>query len=178
SLFSSLPSTSSLPSSFNPITTSKIVIRWSSPRSLSIMLHPTTFLFILLFAPVVSIVCYKCETEGGTCNEGECEGSVCIKMETSNKDNNRKTIHKTCGDEIEDVSCTQSQFGSKWTSRCVCDRPLCNGDSALVEAGLEASSSPPPPGSFSQTALLIAVLIFVGASCSILVVSTICVQFC
>ncbi|GMR53893.1 hypothetical protein PMAYCL1PPCAC_24088, partial [Pristionchus mayeri] len=156
---------------------------------------PSSFLFLLLFASGTSIVCFQCETDGGTCNEGECEGAVCIKMETANKENSqsppppppfeiplntsdRRTIHKTCGEEIEDVSCTQSQFGSKWTSRCVCDRPLCNGDSALVEAGLESSSAAPPAGSFSQTALLVAVLIFVGASCTILVVSTICVQFC
>ena len=32
------------------------------------------------------ITCYDCHSDQGTCNEGECEGVVCIKMETSNKD--------------------------------------------------------------------------------------------
>lgn len=28
-------------------------------------------------------------------------------------------------------------FIHRWTSRCVCDRPLCNGDSALVEVSID-----------------------------------------
>ncbi|WKX90358.1 hypothetical protein Q1695_009305 [Nippostrongylus brasiliensis] len=125
-----------------------------------------------------SIICYDCHSDQGTCNEGECEGVVCIKMETSNKDNDRRTIQKTCGDELEEVACQQSGFGSKWMSRCVCDTPLCNGDQALIDAGLEPSSAAPPPGQFTQFALLVAILVFVGASCSLIVIATICVQFC
>ncbi|VDO25299.1 unnamed protein product [Haemonchus placei] len=116
-----------------------------------------------------AIICYDCHSDQGTCNEGECEGVVCIKMETSNKDNgkNRRTIQKSCGDEHEEVACQQSGFGSKWMSRC-----------ALIDAGLEPSSAAPPPGQFTQFALLIAILVFVGASCSLIVIATICVQFC
>ncbi len=36
---------------------------------------------------VTGIKCYDCHSDQGTCNEGECEGQVCIKMETSNMDN-------------------------------------------------------------------------------------------
>ncbi|KAE9413339.1 hypothetical protein Angca_000136, partial [Angiostrongylus cantonensis] len=138
----------------------------------------------------LSIICYDCHSDQGTCNEGECEGLVCIKMETSNKDNvsemkyifwklaDRKTIQKSCGDELEEVACQQSGFGSKWMSRCVCDSPLCNGDQALIDAGLEPSSAAPPPAHFTQFALLVAILVFVGASCSLIVIATICVQFC
>lgn len=38
------------------------------------------------------------------------------KVEITNNVLDRRTIHKTCGEEIEDVSCTQSQFGSKLVS--------------------------------------------------------------
>ncbi|VDL71033.1 unnamed protein product [Nippostrongylus brasiliensis] len=168
----------------------------TSHRSFEILL-----LFHAFFAGW-SIICYDCHSDQGTCNEGECEGIVCIKMETSNKDNDRRTIQKTCGDELEEVACQQSGFGSKWMSRCVCDTPLCNGDQiqpskpdsnpklvrnarqdsalgqALIDAGLEPSSAAPPPGQFTQFALLVAILVFVGASCSLIVIATICVQFC
>lgn len=139
------------------------------------------FIFLLLFHASLSasaIICYDCHSDQGTCNEGECEGVVCIKMETSNKDNERRTIQKSCGDEHEEVACQQSGFGSKWMSRCVCDSPLCNGDQALIDAGLEPSSAAPPAGQFTQFALLVAILVFVGASCSLIVIATICVQFC
>ncbi|VDN35155.1 unnamed protein product [Cylicostephanus goldi] len=49
---------------------------------------------------------------------------------------------------------------------------------ALIDAGLEPSSAAPPPGQFTQFALLIAILVFVGASCSLIVIATVCVQFC
>lgn len=34
-----------------------------------------------------AIFCYDCHSDHGTCNDGKCDGIVCIKMETSNKDN-------------------------------------------------------------------------------------------
>ncbi|CAJ0578421.1 unnamed protein product, partial [Mesorhabditis spiculigera] len=120
----------------------------------------TVGLLILLYPKgVFSIICYDCHAEQGTCNEGECEGAVCIKMETSNKQDERKTITKTCGDEMEEVACQQSGFGSKWTSRCVCHTSLCNGDDALAEAGLEPSSAAPPAASTTQFALMVAILV-------------------
>ncbi|EYC10079.1 hypothetical protein Y032_0057g2750 [Ancylostoma ceylanicum] len=51
-----------------------------------------SFIFLLLFhafLPGIAIICYDCHSDQGTCNEGECEGVVCIKMETSNKDNGK-----------------------------------------------------------------------------------------
>uniref|UniRef100_A0A1I7XNS9 Activin_recp domain-containing protein n=1 Tax=Heterorhabditis bacteriophora TaxID=37862 RepID=A0A1I7XNS9_HETBA len=162
---------------------------------------PLVYLYIYIYIRSYSIICYDCHSDQGTCNEGECEGIVCIKMETANKDNGslivstpeislyayinifntsaeRKIIQKGCGDEQEEVSCQKSGFGSKWMSRCVCDSPLCNGDQALIDAGLESSSAPPPQAQFTQFALLVAILIFVGASCSLIVIATVCVQFC
>ncbi|VDK43626.1 unnamed protein product, partial [Gongylonema pulchrum] len=68
----------------------------------------------------------------------------------------RRTVQKGCSEEYEESGCQQSAFGSKWTSRCVCDRSMCNGDSALIAAGLEPSSgtitATPIPG--AQLALL------------------------
>ncbi|KAK0426427.1 hypothetical protein QR680_009703 [Steinernema hermaphroditum] len=49
----------------------------------------------------------------------------------------RRTVQKGCGLEYEDSECQQTGLGSKWTSRCVCDQPLCNGDAALIASGLE-----------------------------------------
>ncbi|ULU13476.1 hypothetical protein L5515_002245 [Caenorhabditis briggsae] len=126
----------------------------------------------------IAITCYDCHSDQGTCNDGECEGVVCIKMETANKADDRRTIHKTCGDEAEEMSCQQSAFGSKWMSRCVCDTPFCNGDQALIDSGLEPSSAAPPAAHYTQFALLVAICVFVGASCSLILIATICVQFC
>ncbi|VDM94805.1 unnamed protein product [Thelazia callipaeda] len=89
---------------------------------------------------VEGVFCYDCHSELGTCNDGECEGAVCLKMETSNRDNDRRTVQKGCGERYEENGCQQSTFGSKWTSRCVCGQSMCNGDDALVAAGLESSS--------------------------------------
>ncbi|CAG8860234.1 Activin_recp domain-containing protein [Caenorhabditis elegans] len=134
--------------------------------------------FLLCFEATIAITCYDCHSDQGTCNDGECEGVVCIKMETANKADDRRTIHKTCGDEAEEMSCQQSAFGSKWMSRCVCDTPLCNGDQALIDSGLEPSSAAPPAAHYTQFALLVAIIVFVGASCLLILVATVCVQFC
>ncbi|CAB3408618.1 unnamed protein product [Caenorhabditis bovis] len=137
-----------------------------------------SFFAAALITVSLAITCYDCHSDQGTCNDGECEGTVCIKMETSSKDNDRRTIHKTCGDDIEEMSCQQSSFGSKWMSRCVCDTAFCNGDQALIDAGLEPSSAAPPASHYTQFALLVAIIVFVGASCSLILIATICVQFC
>ncbi|CAL2028250.1 unnamed protein product [Caenorhabditis brenneri] len=136
------------------------------------------FVFLLCIEVTIAITCYDCHSDQGTCNDGECEGIVCIKMETANKADDRRTIHKTCGDETEEMSCQQSAFGSKWMSRCVCDTPFCNGDQALIDSGLEPSSAAPPAAHYTQFALLVAICVFVGASCSLILIATICVQFC
>ncbi|KAF1769974.1 hypothetical protein GCK72_001791 [Caenorhabditis remanei] len=148
------------------------------------------FIFLVCFEATIAITCYDCHSDQGTCNDGECEGVVCIKMETANKADGeteigrkrpldyRRTIHKTCGDEAEEMSCQQSAFGSKWMSRCVCDTPFCNGDQALIDSGLEPSSAAPPAAHYTQFALLVAICVFVGASCSLILIATICVQFC
>uniref|UniRef100_A0A915C4X1 Activin types I and II receptor domain-containing protein n=2 Tax=Parascaris univalens TaxID=6257 RepID=A0A915C4X1_PARUN len=138
------------------------------------------FGFILLVIQRgVAILCFDCHSDQGTCNDGECEGAVCIKMETSNRDNERRTVQKWCGEELEESGCQQSGFGSKWTSRCVCERALCNGDAALVAAGLEPSSGTVPTSlPVTHLALLSFVLFFVAASCSLLLINTLCVHCC
>ncbi|KAK0426426.1 hypothetical protein QR680_009703 [Steinernema hermaphroditum] len=93
--------------------------------------------FVLCVHRGAAIICFDCHSDQGTCNEGECEGVVCVKMETSNIDDDRRTVQKGCGLEYEDSECQQTGLGSKWTSRCVCDQPLCNGDAALIASGLE-----------------------------------------
>uniref|UniRef100_A0A1I7ZZU7 UPAR/Ly6 domain-containing protein n=1 Tax=Steinernema glaseri TaxID=37863 RepID=A0A1I7ZZU7_9BILA len=100
---------------------------------------PLLLLLLLLFCVQrgATIICFDCHSDQGTCNEGECEGVVCVKMETSNIDDDRRTVQKGCGMEYEESECQQTGLGSKWTSRCVCDQPLCNGDRALIASGLE-----------------------------------------
>ncbi|CAD5234677.1 unnamed protein product [Bursaphelenchus xylophilus] len=85
--------------------------------------------------------CYDCRADDNTCNVGECQGVVCIKMETSNMDNDRKTVHKTCSDEYEPTQCKQSGFGSKLITRCTCEGNFCNGDDNLNAAGLQPATS-------------------------------------
>ncbi|KHN87408.1 hypothetical protein Tcan_13916 [Toxocara canis] len=126
-----------------------------------------------------TILCFDCHSDQGTCNDGECEGAVCIKMETSNRDNERRTVQKGCGEEVEESGCQQSSFGSKWTSRCVCERSLCNGDAALVAAGLEPSSGTVAASlPITQLILLSFVLFFIAASCSLLLINTLCIHCC
>ncbi|CAI5437824.1 unnamed protein product [Caenorhabditis angaria] len=139
------------------------------------------FLAVAIIPAIFSITCYDCHSDQGACNDGECEGLVCIKLETSNKDNDRRTVQKTCSDEFEaptTPSCQQSIIGSKFMSRCVCDMPFCNGDKQLMDFGLEPTSSAPPASHYTQFALLVAIVFFVGASCSLILIATICVQFC
>ena len=80
--------------------------------------------------------------------------------------------------ELEESACQQSGLGSKWTTRCACDRDLCNGDSALVAAGLEESGEPAEKSLSTGAIALIAIGIFAAASCSMLLISTVCVQLC
>uniref|UniRef100_A0A914HRE8 Protein quiver n=1 Tax=Globodera rostochiensis TaxID=31243 RepID=A0A914HRE8_GLORO len=84
-----------------------------------------------------AISCYDCRSEDISCNVGECVGSTCVKMETSNVDNERKTISKSCNNEFEDNQCKQSYLGLKVVLRCTCDSNFCNGDRNLVAAGLQ-----------------------------------------
>uniref|UniRef100_A0A0N4U5R9 Activin_recp domain-containing protein n=1 Tax=Dracunculus medinensis TaxID=318479 RepID=A0A0N4U5R9_DRAME len=124
-----------------------------------------------------AIFCYDCHSDHGTCNDGKCDGIVCIKMETSNKDNERRTVQKGCGDDIEENGCQQSGFGSKWTSRCVCDRSWCNGDEQLAASGLESSSGTVNTSlPKTQLALILFIFVFLAASCLLLIFNTICVQ--
>ncbi|CAD5229221.1 unnamed protein product [Bursaphelenchus okinawaensis] len=85
--------------------------------------------------------CYDCRADDATCNVGECQGVICVKMETSNMDNDRKTVHKTCSDEYETTQCKQSGFGSKLITRCTCEGNFCNGDDHLNAAGLQPAAS-------------------------------------
>uniref|UniRef100_A0AAF5Q1P9 Uncharacterized protein n=1 Tax=Wuchereria bancrofti TaxID=6293 RepID=A0AAF5Q1P9_WUCBA len=81
---------------------------------------------------VKAIICFHCHSEFGTCNSGMCEGNVCIKMEASNRINGRRTVRKGCGKKYEQNGCQQTFFGTKWTSRCVCDQMMCNNDEILT----------------------------------------------
>ncbi|VDM15730.1 unnamed protein product [Wuchereria bancrofti] len=69
-----------------------------------------------------------------------CEGNVCIKMEASNRINGRRTVRKGCGKKYEQNGCQQTFFGTKWTSRCVCDQMMCNNDEILTVTNLEITS--------------------------------------
>lgn len=46
------------------------------------------------FPATIAITCYDCHSDQGTCNDGECEGVVCIKMETANKADGEKNYGK------------------------------------------------------------------------------------
>ncbi|OZC05557.1 hypothetical protein X798_07469, partial [Onchocerca flexuosa] len=96
--------------------------------------------YIIFQATVEGVACFHCHSELGTCNSGKCEGAVCIKMETSNRDNDRRTVQKGCGEKYEENGCQQSIFGSKWISRCICDQMMCNSDKTSVIASLETTS--------------------------------------
>ncbi|KAI6209555.1 hypothetical protein M3Y96_00233400 [Aphelenchoides besseyi] len=89
---------------------------------------------------VNAIICYDCRADDNTCNVGNCHGLVCLKMETSNMDNERKTVYKSCGDDIEPTQCKQNGFGSKLITRCACDFDFCNGDEQLSAARLQPSA--------------------------------------
>uniref|UniRef100_A0A7E4VHG3 Activin_recp domain-containing protein n=1 Tax=Panagrellus redivivus TaxID=6233 RepID=A0A7E4VHG3_PANRE len=91
----------------------------------------------------LAISCYDCRSDDSTCNTGACQGAICVKMETANLDNERRTVHKSCSDEFEETQCKQSTFGSKMIIRCTCDSgAFCNGEDALMAAGLIANSAP------------------------------------
>ncbi|KAL3116916.1 hypothetical protein niasHT_008398 [Heterodera trifolii] len=117
--------------------------RCSSNSSRGNYSYLATFLMLIIlssnngikFASAIS--CYDCRSEDLSCNVGECVGSTCVKMETSNIDNDRKTISKSCNNEFEDNQCKQSYLGLKVVLRCTCDSNFCNGDRNLVAAGLQ-----------------------------------------
>jgi len=88
-----------------------------------------------------AVICYDCRSDDSTCNVGQCHGVMCLKMETSNMGNERKTVHKSCSNEMEPTQCRQSGFGSKLITRCSCDSDYCNGDELLHAAGLQKASS-------------------------------------
>lgn len=102
------------------------------------------FLLIILICRnsqfVKAINCYDCKAEDISCNVGECLGSTCVKMETSNIDNERKTVSKGCSNEYEDNQCKQTYLGPKIVIRCTCDSNFCNGDRNLAAAGLQLMS--------------------------------------
>uniref|UniRef100_A0A0N5CEU2 Activin_recp domain-containing protein n=1 Tax=Strongyloides papillosus TaxID=174720 RepID=A0A0N5CEU2_STREA len=83
---------------------------------------------ITFWTGVFSINCYDCNSDTGNCNEGECEGKLCVRTETASLDTNRKIVIKTCSNDDEPTECYQIPFGSQFISRCICDYPLCNGD--------------------------------------------------
>jgi hypothetical protein len=88
-----------------------------------------------------ALLCFSCQAEdAASCNSGECHGMSCLKMETSNMDNDRRTIQKSCSNHPEPTQCKQSGFGSKLITRCSCDSDFCNGDHQLSLAGLQVSS--------------------------------------
>ncbi|CEF65420.1 Hypothetical protein SRAE_2000010000 [Strongyloides ratti] len=81
-----------------------------------------------IWTGILTINCYDCNSDTGNCNEGECEGKLCVRTETASLDTNRKIVIKTCSNDDEPTECYQIPFGSQFISRCICDYPLCNGD--------------------------------------------------
>uniref|UniRef100_A0AC35G248 Uncharacterized protein n=1 Tax=Panagrolaimus sp. PS1159 TaxID=55785 RepID=A0AC35G248_9BILA len=110
-------------------------------------MHGTYYLFITvilnaLIVKVSSITCYDCRSDDSPCDVGECAGAICVRMETANLDNERRTVHKSCSEEYEETQCKQSTFGSKLITRCACDTgAFCNGEQALYEARLISKTS-------------------------------------
>ncbi|KAL7069819.1 hypothetical protein ACQ4LE_010965 [Meloidogyne hapla] len=91
--------------------------------------------------PIIeAISCYDCRSEDISCNVGECMGATCVKMETSNIDNERKTVSKACSNDYEENHCKQTYLGPKIVLRCTCDSNFCNGDKNLAAAGLYQSA--------------------------------------
>uniref|UniRef100_A0A8R1TPI6 Activin types I and II receptor domain-containing protein n=1 Tax=Onchocerca volvulus TaxID=6282 RepID=A0A8R1TPI6_ONCVO len=128
--------------------------------------------YLILQTTVEAIVCFHCHSELGTCNSGKCEGAVCIKMETSNRYNDRRTVQKGCGKKYEKNGCQQSVFGSKWISRCVCDQMMCNNDKALEVANLEATSDTVTSTTLPGVLIFIVslILVFTVALCSFFII--------
>ncbi|KAF7629250.1 hypothetical protein Mgra_00007463 [Meloidogyne graminicola] len=89
---------------------------------------------------IEAISCYDCRSEDISCNVGECMGATCVKMETSNEYNERKTVSKACSNDYEDNHCKQTYLGPKIVLRCTCDSNFCNGDKNLAAAGLQQSA--------------------------------------
>uniref|UniRef100_A0A914KFY9 Uncharacterized protein n=1 Tax=Meloidogyne incognita TaxID=6306 RepID=A0A914KFY9_MELIC len=88
---------------------------------------------------IKGISCYDCRSEDISCNVGECMGATCVKMETSNTDN-EKTVSKACSNDYEDNHCKQTYLGPRIVLRCTCDSNFCNGDKNLAAAGLYQSA--------------------------------------
>uniref|UniRef100_A0A0N5AH37 Activin_recp domain-containing protein n=1 Tax=Syphacia muris TaxID=451379 RepID=A0A0N5AH37_9BILA len=129
---------------------------------------------------VLCIHCFDCQSDRGSCNVGECEGEYCIKMETISKYKDGRIVQKHCSNEKnEKNSCSQVPIGSYYSYRCVCDHSWCNGDDALISAGLEESSGGKSnllPS--AQTVFILLFLFFVAVSFSILFVNAFCTSFC
>uniref|UniRef100_A0A914KFX2 Uncharacterized protein n=1 Tax=Meloidogyne incognita TaxID=6306 RepID=A0A914KFX2_MELIC len=109
---------------------------------------------------IKAISCYDCRSEDISCNVGECMGATCVKMETSNTDNERKTVSKACSNDYEDNHCKQTYLGPRIVLRCTCDSNFCNGDKNLAAAGLYQSAMDGDGGNkvYSKTILITFIL--------------------
>lgn len=75
-------------------------------------------------------------------------------------DNERKTIHKSCSDELENTLCKQFGIGSKLITRCSCETDYCNGDERLNAAGLLLNDSFKQQFSLTHSIIYFVSLIF------------------
>jgi hypothetical protein len=44
---------------------------------------------LMLVVAVDAVKCFDCRSDQGSCNDGECAGSICIKIETSSRRNGK-----------------------------------------------------------------------------------------
>uniref|UniRef100_A0A0R3S341 Activin_recp domain-containing protein n=1 Tax=Elaeophora elaphi TaxID=1147741 RepID=A0A0R3S341_9BILA len=91
----------------------------------------------------------------------------------------RRTVQKGCGKKYEENGCRQSIFGSKWTSRCVCNQMMCNYDEALAAVGLETTSGTVANKAFPIIQIFLISLVFalIVSSYSVINIKMVCFIF-
>jgi hypothetical protein len=105
----------------------------------------------------------------------------------------KRTVQKGCSPHTETPACQHALLGTKRTLRCVCSTEYCNGDDALVEAGLEEGRNSASADRSKRTnfalgqrfglspnylIMLIFVCLFITGSFSLLIMNTVCVHLC